>query len=198
MFVGTITAFYMVGNIKDVQEKATKMAKSLDAGKKTAAAATAAAAQYSLNGQVELITKGFEQYGLKLDKSKDQLKEEIEPWLVPPVIIQVSVIIHHMDLIRLTPSHNNTMVKQPRIIEQGFANVPSSSSDLPEAEIKDKFKEAFNSLTAEQKAEAKEYASKFNSKDWKKFIDPQGELKGEADVDDWPWNEPGDLPEEYL
>ena len=46
------TAFYMVGNIKDVQEKATKMAKSLEGSKKSSAAAAAAAAAYSLSGQV--------------------------------------------------------------------------------------------------------------------------------------------------
>ena len=49
-----------------------------------------------------------------------------------------------------------------------------------------------------QQQEAKEYASKFLSKDWKKFVDPAADLKGEADKDDWPWNEPGDLPEAYL
>jgi hypothetical protein len=46
--------------------------------------------------------------------------------------------------------------------------------------------------------EAKEYASKFLTKDWKKFIDPSAELEGEADKDDWPWNEPGELPAAYL
>ena len=82
----------MVGNIKDVQEKATKMAKSLEGSKKSAAAATAAAAQYSLGGQVDLLTKGFEQYGVKVDKTKEQLRDEIEPWLVPPVLIQASTL----------------------------------------------------------------------------------------------------------
>lgn len=46
--------------------------------------------------------------------------------------------------------------------------------------------------------EAKEYASKFLSKDWGKFIDPSAELEAAADKDEWPWNEPGDLPEAYL
>jgi F-type H+-transporting ATPase subunit beta len=45
-------AFYMVGNMKDVQEKATKMAKSLEGSKKGAAAAAASAAAYSIDGQV--------------------------------------------------------------------------------------------------------------------------------------------------
>jgi hypothetical protein len=130
----------MVGNIKDVQEKATKMAKDLGGQKKTGAAASAAAAQYSLGGQVwrmklpctertltvnvtqvELLTKGFEQYGVKVDKSKDQLKDEIEPWMVPPSLID------------------------------GFAGVPGAGSDYTETEIKDKFKEAYNALSDDQK-----------------------------------------------
>jgi hypothetical protein len=43
----------MVGDIKDVQEKAAKMAKELGGAKKAGtAAAAAAAAQYSIGGQV--------------------------------------------------------------------------------------------------------------------------------------------------
>ena len=114
------TAFYMVGDIKDVQEKATKMAKSLE--KKTGgAAAAAAAAQYSLGGQAEIISKGLEQYGLKSDKSQDQIKAEIEPWMVPPSLVN------------------------------GFSAVPGVGSDLSDAEIKEKFKEAFNALSDDQK-----------------------------------------------
>lgn len=52
------TAFYMVGDIKDVQEKAAKMAKELGGSKKAgSAAAAAAAAQYSIGGQVKLLAK---------------------------------------------------------------------------------------------------------------------------------------------
>lgn len=161
-------AFYMVGNIKDVQEKASKMAKSLEGKKVGSAAATAAAAQYSLGGQADILSKGMEQYGIKSDKSASQIKDEIEPFLVPPVIVS------------------------------GFGDVPGVGSDLTEAEVKEKFKEAFNALTDEQKRDAKEYAAKFLSKDWAKFVDPSSEIKGEAEKDDWPWNEPGELPEAYL
>lgn len=162
-------AFYMVGDIKDVQEKATKMAKSLE-GKKagSAAAAAASAAQYSLGGQADILAKGLEQYGIKSDKSKDQIQSEIEPWLVPPSLIS------------------------------GFTGVPASGADISEAEIKEKFLEAYNALPDEQKKEAKEYASKFLSKDYKKYVDPSAELEAAKDTDEWPWNQPGDLPEEYL
>lgn len=95
----------MVGNIKDVQEKASKMAKSLEGSKKTGAAAQAAAAQYSLSGQADILSKGLEQYGIKSDKSASQIKDEIEPWLVPPVLIS------------------------------GFSGVPGVGSDLTDAEV---------------------------------------------------------------
>lgn len=111
----------MVGDIKDVQEKATKMAKSLEKDKGTGAAAAAAAAQYSLGGQAEIIAKGLEQYGIKSDKSQEQIRAEIEPWMVPPSIIQ------------------------------GFSSVPAVGLDFTEAEIKEKFKEAYNALTDDQK-----------------------------------------------
>jgi ATP synthase F1 beta subunit len=161
-------AFYMVGNIKDVQEKATKLAKSLEKDTKSSAAAAAAAAQYSLGGQADLLVKGMQQYGVKSDKSADQIKSEIEPWMVPPSLIS------------------------------GFSSVPGVGSDMTEAEVKEKFTEAFNALPEDQKREAKEYAKAFLSKDWKKYVDPSAEHEATADKDDWPWNEPGDLPEEYL
>lgn len=162
-------AFYMVGDIKDVQEKATKMAKSLEGGKAaSAAAAAASAAQYSLGGQADLLAKGMEQYGVANSKSKEQIAAEIEPWMVPPSLIS------------------------------GFGSVPSVGTDLSDAEVKEKFAEAFKALSPEQQKEAKEYAAKFLSKDWKKFVDPSAEQEGVADKDDWPWNEEGDLPEEYL
>lgn len=161
-------AFYMVGNIKDVQDKATKLAKSLEKNVKGSAAAAAAALQYSLGGQADLITKGMEQYGLKNDKSASQIQSDIEPFTVPPSLIS------------------------------GFDSVPGVGSESSEAEIKEKFTEAFNALTPEQKTEAKNYAKAFLSKDWKQFIDPEIEQSAAADKDEWPWAGPEELPEEYL
>lgn len=72
--------------------------------------------------QAELIVGGYKQYGLELGKSAEQIKAEIEPFTVPPVIIS------------------------------GFADVPSASDDITEAEVKDKFKEVFASLSEADKA----------------------------------------------
>src|SRR6056297_1507227 len=161
-------AFYMVGNIKDVQEKATKLAKSLEKETKSSAAAAAAALQYSLGGQADILSKGMEQYGIKNDKSASQLQAEIEPVTVPPSLIS------------------------------GFDSVPGVGSELSEAEIKEKFTEAYKALTPEQQAEAKNYAKAFLSKDWKQYIDPSVEHSASADKDEWPWAGPDPLPEKYL
>lgn len=72
--------------------------------------------------QAELIVGGYKQYGLDLGKSADQIKAEIEPYTVPPVIIS------------------------------GFADVPNASDDISEAEVKDKFKQVFASLSEADKA----------------------------------------------
>ena len=71
--------------------------------------------------QADLITKGYETYGLKAEKSTDQIKSEIEPWLVPPVLIS------------------------------GFTGVPGTGSDYTEAEVLEKFKEAYAALPEDQK-----------------------------------------------
>jgi hypothetical protein len=105
---------------------------------------------------------------VSIGKSKDQLKEEIEPFAVPPVLLS------------------------------GFSGVPTAGADISESEIKDKFKEAFNALPEDQKAAAKDYAKKFLAKDWAKFVDPAAEVKAAVDKDEWPWQEAGDLPKAYL
>jgi hypothetical protein len=110
----------------------------------------------------------MEQYGLKNDKSASQIQSDIEPFAVPPSLIS------------------------------GFDSVPGVGSELSEAEIKEKFTEAFNALTPEQKIEAKNYAKAFLSKDWKQYIDPEIEQSAAADKDEWPWAGAEELPEEYL
>jgi hypothetical protein len=78
----------------------------------------------------------------------------------------------------------------------GFEEVPLVGSDFTDAEIKAKFDEAFAKLSPADQAVAKEYATKFAS--FKKFVDPSAEQESALDLDQWPWEDIDELPEEYL
>jgi len=84
----------------------------------------------------------------------------------------------------------------PSVFVSGFEGVPPVGSEMSDAEIKAKFDEAFSKLSAQDQAVAKDYAKKFAS--FKKFVDPSQEQEAALDLDQWPWEDIDELPEEYL
>merc|ERR1711988_1033009 len=84
----------------------------------------------------------------------------------------------------------------PSVFVSGFEEVPLVGSEMTDAEIKAKFDDAFSKLSPADQATAKEYAKKFAS--FKKFVDPSQEQEAALDLDQWPWEDIDELPEEYL